>query len=132
MSGASGKITFDIPGVERIRADLIQLAAAMTMSKDIQKLNEMTVHSSGMTHKKLKLINEQLEQIAEYTLQMVNNTITFLSTTLGIIESTDEAVAHRISEIEMERAQRRERREQFIEQIKDGIREGISSMGKDS
>ena len=101
-------VKYDFVGLSAKKDELIRLAAKMKMAVDIQELNSISTHCSGWTYQRLQMINELLEQIDESLKEIVMNTITYLSTTMGIMETADSEVAKEIVAIQVRSAQRRE------------------------
>ena len=94
-------IVFDRPGIERCRLRLINLAASMDAQPiGVQSIRDTSVYNSGKTYDRLEEINKLLVQILVCQKRIVRQTIDFMSTALETVESTDRAIAGRVSEIQ--------------------------------
>jgi len=101
MPGANDIIVFDRPGAKRCRLRLINLAASMDAQPiGVQSIRDTSVHNSGRTYDSLEEINKLLVEIIVCQKIIVRHTIDFLSTALETIESTDMAIARRLSKIQ--------------------------------
>jgi len=94
MPATIGRVTFYISSLDKIKNDLASLEADLSEDLEyLQGLDDIFVHSSGLTRDGLKEINSLLVQISGCASQIVGHTVDFLSKALEEVEGADSAAA---------------------------------------
>jgi len=94
MPGTIDRVTFYISSLDKIKNDLAGLESDLSEDLEyLQNLDDVFVHSRGLTRDGLKEINKTLVQISGCASQIVGHTIAFLSTAMEEFESADSAAA---------------------------------------